>query len=540
MPGNPEWARINSAVFDAARGLQISVAHEDQLRLCEALRSVDATDSEAAAAYGQLAASFPDAVRAEYAWLYCRAAQVHGVSTGQDMDLFGRTFRDEDAARAFFAARKWDIAEAAYTYLERCAAQRPGRFPEEFGADYAARGEAMLLDRSRQLEEAGQADAALAVAEVLARLAPSSERAHDRLAQLHHRGGDLDRAASFLERWQELAPTDARPAIKRATVEQQRGNAAERDEAIRRALDSSRGKERAAIAYLAARLVLASGGWVESSKPASGKSEIRSPKSENQVEISDFGFRISDLSAVDWDRAKDLLRIALREDPVHAEARATLAMTLAATDDRAGLAELTRQFGAVETSEARFHYLAAVCLLTADDYAGVLEACRRARATADSALAVECEYLEGWAHWQLGDESAAAMAFGKVAQSSTSPSADLARALAAHLAFARQDHDSAAASWKAIEPQRRAEWGLDEPLRQTVFLSALTALNAGRFAEAAERFREAGRLGMRDRRLADLLTLSLVKAGQRVLYEGGEMSGGRSNPVSALETGFLA
>jgi hypothetical protein len=173
----------------------------------------------------------------------------------------------------------------------------------------------------------------------------------------------------------------------------------------------------------------------------------------------------------------------------------------------------------VETAEARFHYLAAVCHLAATDYPRAIEACRRAQPTADAALAVECEYVAGWAHLERGDETAAAVSFENVGRCSTSPSAELARALAARLALGREDYYSATELWKAIEPQRRTEWGLEEPLRQTVFLSALTALHAGQFAEAGEKFREAGQLGLRDRRMGELLVLSLVKAGQRLLYQ---------------------
>ena len=55
-----------------------------------------------------------------------------------------------------------------------------------------------------------------------------------------------------------------------------------------------------------------------------------------------------------------------------------------------------------------------------------------------------------------------------------------------------------------------------------MFLSGLLAYRAGQFERAAERFREAGRLGLRDRRLASLLSLAYFKAGQRLLYEGEE------------------
>ena len=52
-----------------------------------------------------------------------------------------------------------------------------------------------------------------------------------------------------------------------------------------------------------------------------------------------------------------------------------------------------------------------------------------------------------------------------------------------------------------------------------VFLSALTDYGAGRFEQAANRLREAGKLGLRDRRLGPLIGLSLFKAGQRLVYQ---------------------
>jgi tetratricopeptide (TPR) repeat protein len=537
QPGNADWARISSAVFAEARTLGLPLAVEDQVRLCETLRSVEAFDAEAAAAYSQLAAAAPEAVRPEYAWLYCRAAQVHGFTSGQDLDLFGRTFRDEEAARAFFAARQWDLGETAYTYLERCAAQRPGHFPEEFGPEYPPRGEAMLLERSEQLETAGQADAALAAVDVLAKLAPHSPRAHDRLAQLYYRRGDLERTTTLLARLQELTPHDAQPAIKRAIVEQQRGNPVGRDDAIRRALELSHGKTRAAVAFLGARLILASArsasGWpgLESSEaPASDRLGLPKTPASATLQLGSAGpakaLSVEDsappTASSDWNQAKDLLRTCLHEQLDHAEALCCLAMVCAITNDQLGLIDLAARMDRPDAAQPRFHYLAAVCHLAAEDYPRALQACRRAQARADAALAVECEYQVGWAHLLRGDETAAASAFEHVAQHPSSPSANLARALAARLALARRDYDSAAASWKAIDARQRAEWGLDEPLRQTVFLSALVALQTERFEEAVDKLREAGRLGLRDHRLGSLLTLSLMKAGQRLLYQEEE------------------
>jgi hypothetical protein len=194
-------------------------------------------------------------------------------------------------------------------------------------------------------------------------------------------------------------------------------------------------------------------------------------------------------------------------------------MVCSVTNDYPGLIELAPRMDRSDVTHPQFHYMAAVCHAAAEDHTGVLRACTRAMANADGALAVSCEYQMGWAHLQLGDESEALTAFEKVAGSAGSAAADSARAVAARLQYYRQEYDKAAALWKAIEPHCRTEWQLDEPLRQTMFLSALTAMNAECFEEAAEKFREAGRLGVRDRRLGNLLTLCLMKAGQRLLYQ---------------------
>jgi tetratricopeptide (TPR) repeat protein len=500
LPGNAEWARLNSAVFAEARKLELPIAVDDQARLCEALRGVDAADPDAAAAYAQLAAAAPDALRPEYAWLYCRAAQLHGFQSAQDLDLFGRTFRDEESARAFYAARQWDLAETAYTYLERCAAQRPGHFPEEFGPDYPERGEKMLLARAEQLEAAGKTDAALSAVDILIKLAPRGTRAHDRLAQLHYRRGDLDRAAELLAAWQRLAPDNVQPAVKRAIVEQQRGNSVERDDAIRRALELASGAKRAAIALLGAKLLLAS---------------VRAASVSDSPDTTIAGASGSDTLTT----TEQLLLVCLHEQPNHVEALSCLAMLRCVAGDARGLAELAPRMDRPDVPEPRFHYLAAVCQLAAEDNAKAIAAARRAAASADAAFATECEYLLGWAHLHRGDQEAATAAFEQVAQTPGSPSAARARAVAARLRFQGDDYDRAVAWWKAIEPRQRADWRLDEPLRQTVLLSALMAHDAGEHADAADRLREAGRLGLRDGRLAAMLTASLVQAGQRLLYQ---------------------
>jgi hypothetical protein len=92
--------------------------------------------------------------------------------------------------------------------------------------------------------------------------------------------------------------------------------------------------------------------------------------------------------------------------------------------------------------------------------------------------------------------------------------------LLARIAFEEGIDREAIGWWKALDPGRRKQWGLEEPLKGAIFVSALQSLQQHRFAEAAEKIREAGRLGLRDRRLGPLLSLALIKAGQRLLYGG--------------------
>src|SRR5262249_33508133 len=91
VKGDAEWARIGSAVFAEARAHHIAIAAGDQARLCDALASVAATDPEAAEAYEELAATAPDQVRDEHAWLYARAAQIHGIGRERGLVLMART-----------------------------------------------------------------------------------------------------------------------------------------------------------------------------------------------------------------------------------------------------------------------------------------------------------------------------------------------------------------------------------------------------------------------------------------------------------------
>jgi tetratricopeptide (TPR) repeat protein len=510
LTGNGEWAGLLSAVFAEARELGMSLGADEQLLLCDTQASVQATDAPAAAGYANLAATHPDAVRPMYAWLYARAASAGGFTAPGDLALFALAFRDPAGARDYFAQQEWDFDEAEYTYLARSSAQAPGRFPEALGADYPTRGEAFLLDWSRKHEEAGRKDAACEAVEVLLRLAPASLSGHDRLACLHYRRGEAEQAVALLKGWQRLAPADPWPLIRQAVIEQERGNAERRAEAIDRALGLTRGPQRAAVAFLGARLALreAARTWQPDPKTLAGHRP--EPGVNGEAHPPGLAYSVA------------LLHECLREDPEHVQALWCLAAVRAVQGDRKALAEQAPRMNQPSVTDGRFHLLGAVCHLAAGDYRRVLELGDRATA-ADEALAVESQYVMGWAHLHLRDGEAARRAFQKVAAAERSPSVPYARALLGHLHYARGACDDAVHWWGSVDVARRAEWRLDEPLRQAVLLAGLLALENEKFEQAAERFREAGKLGLRDRRLARLLTLSLVKAGQRLLFssDGG-------------------
>lgn len=474
--GDPEWARIVSRILAEARALDLPIEPADQLRLCDVLASVFATGPEAAAAYDHLAATAPDSIRPEHAWIWCQAAHLHRLSARCGLALFGLTFRDAEAAQQFYRQRGWDFEAVEYAYLERAAQTHPGRFPEEMGSHYADRGTGILLKRSKQCESAGDSEAAVMAARILLQLAPTNTLAHDRLARLHVARGELDQAASLLAGWHRLEPTNHLPLVRRAVVEARRGNATGRSEAIRLALDRTRDALRAGIARLGAHLALA----------------------ESPAE------------------AEELLLLSLKEGPEDTQALSLLAMLRCVRGDLAGLAELAPRLDRPDAVEPRVHYLAAVCHMAAGRPQEALEACRRA--WAEPSLTVECRYLMGWASLQLGDEAAAVREWEVVARTADSPSAAHAQGLLGRLRFQRGHYEEAAPWWSGLGPAVRRAWGLDEPLRATVFLAGLQALESGRFEQAAERFREAGQLGWRDRRLGPLLVATLVRAGRQKLF----------------------
>ena len=146
--------------------------------------------------------------------------------------------------------------------------------------------------------------------EVLLRLAPASLAGHDRLACLHYRRGDMDRAAALLAGWRRLNPADPWPVIRQAIIEQQRGNALARAEAIDEALGLAQGNRRAAVAFLGARLAL-------KEAPPTPAALVHAAK---------------------------LLQDCLSCDPNHLDALWCLAVVRSATGDREGLAAQRRRW----------------------------------------------------------------------------------------------------------------------------------------------------------------------------------------------------
>jgi predicted Zn-dependent protease len=477
-PADAEWAGLIGKLFSQARELGMTPGLEDQLYLCEHLLSVRATDAEAAAAYQHLAASFPKAVRSEYAWLYCRAGQQQGGQGG--LELFARTFAEEAAARDFFQAQGWDFEEMEFVYLQQAAAQQPGAFPAALGADYPPRGERLLEERLLRQEQAKDFDGARATAEVWLKLAPRSPAAHDRLAHLHYRAGRLAEAAALLAGWHALEPQHPLPLLRLAVIHQQRGDAARSSTAIGKALELLQGPGRAQAAFLGARLALQSG-------PAGQKPAL------------------------------ELLELCLQHHPRHWQALACLAALRCEAGDRAGLAALAPAMKNLDVDQPRVHLLSAICHLAAGDSGAVLEACQRA--AADPALAVESAFVMGWAMLARQDTGTAALTLRRVAQSPDSPSAPYARALLGGLCYHQGDYDQAIHWWTALAPELRQTWKLTGVLPQTALLSALKHLEAGKYEQAAAKIREADQLGMTDRRLGPLLTLVLVKAAQKILCE---------------------
>ena len=131
---------------------------------------------------------------------------------------------------------------------------------------------------------------------------------------------------------------------------------------------------------------------------------------------------------------------------------------------------------------------------------------------------MEAGYLAALAQIGLNQPRAAIDALKPVAYSPSSPTLSYAQAMLGDVLFREQRHQEAITAWQALDAEKRQTWGLNEPLATTMFINALESLFRGEYEQAAEKFRQAGRLGYRDRRLGPLLLLTLFKAGQQAIY----------------------
>jgi tetratricopeptide (TPR) repeat protein len=505
-PGDSEWAGILNAVFAEARARDVPIEADAQLYLCEHLLSVNAADPQAAGAYHHLAATHPELMHREYAWLYCRADQQYDVGGDHALQLYALTFADPEAAREFFEARQWDFGAIEFAYLRRAAQLAPGHFPEPLGPDYPARGEQLLVERSAAQEQAGKPEAALQAVEVLVKLSPANTRALDRLAALHYRAGNLEEARALLAQWHEHQPDDPLPLVREAVLQHHQGQDEACRDRLRQAMDRCDGRRRANVAFLGARLLLQG---------------HLAPAADGQSPAGP-----APLAAV-----QEFLQDCLRHDPAHAQALWCLAAVRWLQGDTAGLAELAGRMDLPDVTDPRFHYLAALCHLVGGDPAGVLQACRRVAEHAAAAhadrngdvngqldLGIESRYLQALAQVRLNEPAAAIEALLPAALTPGSPTRALSQALLGAVQFAEGRHEEAIASWQALDAKLRQAWGLSEPLAQTMFVGALEDLIGGHYEQSADKFRQAGRLGCRDRRLGPLLLLALFKAGQQAIY----------------------
>jgi tetratricopeptide (TPR) repeat protein len=495
--GDPQWIGILVKVFGEAQKLNMALGGEDQAFLCDHLLSIQATDREAATAYHRLAIEYPALLKPPYAWLYCRAAMLHGLDHDRSLDLFSLTFQTAADARTYFVKQNWDFEELEYTFLQEAAARAPGAFPAALGPDYPARGETMLLQRSERLEQDHQAESALAAADVLLSLAAHSPRAHDRLAMLCFRQGNVERAGELLRSWCVVEPDNPLPRARLAVLLHAQGHLKQCLGALQQAMELSRGRARADLGCLAGRILLAT---AISTKASGPREALASPAELEQVRI--------------------LLMQCLIDEPRHPGALWLTAAIRAVLGDRAGLAELSINMDNKNVSDPRFHYFAAVCHLAAGRYARVLEEAKLV--AADSVLNVEAAYLAGWACLHLKDLAGAAAALSIVAQAETSPSSGHAGALVGAIRFYQGAIEEAIQSWQSLDVQRRGAWKLAEPLQKCLFLAGLLALQKGQFEQAAEWLREGGKAGLRDGSLTSLICFALVKAGQRYLYNLGD------------------
>jgi tetratricopeptide (TPR) repeat protein len=487
LVGDADLARISSRLLTEARALRLPVSVDQRIHLCQALVSAYATEPQDAEAYDDLAANAPEAVQSAHAYLYCRAAAQHGFRGRADLDLFARAFHDWSGMQEFFTARQWSFEDAEFAYLQRWAEQRPGTFPELPVAEYPRRAADLLLERSRKQAETGDRNAARQAAEVLLRLQPNHLRAHDWLSQLSYQQGDLGRAADLLTALQQLDPQNPIPSVRRAVIEQKRGQWTDCAACVQAALERAAEKDRGAVALLGARLLLTS--------------IAGDHLSESRLE-----------------QAKRLLEVRLRHEPDDVTALSLLTAVFASLGDRARLAALAPAMDRPGVNDLSFQFFAGLCFLAGGNYDRCLDA--TSRLLRDPRFAAEGQFLAAWANYLKGDRAAAVTALRTVADATDSPSSQLANAWLGGLECAAGNDAGAIEHWLRLTAEGRIVAGVEAALRSSILVAGLSAYDRGGYEEAASCFRKAMALDSENRELRDLLAQALEQAARRFLSSG--------------------
>jgi tetratricopeptide (TPR) repeat protein len=486
FPGENEWVNLLSQIYQEARDANVPLTAEDQVNLCNHLLRKNAIDAGAAQAYQQLFLTARDVFRPEFAFVFCRAVEEQELAEEKALDIFALLFSHEEDARAFFAERKWDFAKLEYAYLEKFARWHPGQLPPVFGEQARARVEQILTGRIDHFRGQNQLEEARAAAQVWVKLLPTEAKALDSLAQLHYQTGDSATALEVLRSWQQSSPQNSTPLLRQAVLYQHLERWDECQNAINQALNITSAARKGEAAYLGAKLLLSR--WQKSAASAN---------SDNLLEVRHF------------------LEQSLAAHPGQKKSLTMLAAVLTVQQDREALRALRQALAACTDRDPLTQFFLALCHLESGDHEQALEAGKNI--AENEQMAAEASYLIGWAFLQQNDSNRAAMSLLKVALDKNSPSRPHALALLGCLRFYQGSPGETVSLWQELDAAALAGFGLAQPLGNIIFLAALNEMQQGQYSSAADKLRQAGKAGLRDPRLAPLLSLCLFKAGQSLM-----------------------
>ena len=492
-PGNREWVSLLQQIHEEAREAKVALAVEDRVHLCEHLASLDGADESAAHAYGQLYLQHPQAFQPQWGWLFSKAVEQRDLDDPRLLEILQQVFREEASAREFFEAKKWIFASTEYSFLKKSSQHQPGQVPEVFGEQGPQRVSTILAERVDSHQAENEIGEAQETANVWAALLPNHPQALDRLAHLQYLNNDSQGAIVTLQRWHEATPHDPVPLTRLAVLAQQQQRWDDCRDSLHKALEHTSGAARGKLALLGARLLLA-----------------RWRKAATQTNVS-MG-NLDELQDV-----RHLLQISLEADGDNGETVTLLSGVLILQKDREALAGLKPRLEASLAHYPNNRLLIGLYLLLAEEYDAVLPTVQPLAET--SVGSTDAAYLSGWALLLQNQPEKAALSFLKVSLDENSASRVYAKALLGCLRFFQGDSNEAVELWKQLNKSALQAFELTQPLGQIIFHTALQDLQAGEYASASEKLREAGKVGYRDPRLGPLLSMSLFKAGQALMRD---------------------